>query len=314
MHTALKGFTVSLLISLAFGCHSALHAGGGTGGVAGGSFGALGSGGQAEVHTGGASGAAGTGGLLGTGGALGSAGRGGASGVGAGSGSGGVMCIPPPCVAPVCPDGYVSTASNTCDCSGPCGCPCGCWTCVAASGAPDASLPRDAGVRPEAYADAPADELVCPPTSCPATSSTIALSGYVDLSAAGASAVDVDTLEITVCDDAACGVLQREPSYDSTATGWACADAGSNCLTRAFGGSEWPVRYALVTLTGTGGNLYAVGGTVVFPFASSVADVASTTSITIQFGNVVILNAASTACTVSFGCCGGNQTCNLSWN
>jgi hypothetical protein len=300
MHTVLKGFAVSVLVSLAFGCSStrALHAGG-TGGVAGG-------------HTGGASGP-GNGGVSETGGVPGSAGIGGASGVGdAGSGSGGVGCVPPPCIAPGCADGYISAASSTCDCSGPCGCPCGCWTCVPAPESPDASLRTDAaGGRPDIRADSPSDELVCPPTSCPATSAAIELSGYVDLTRAGSPVVDLDKLEITVCYYATCVVLPRDSSYDSTATATGCADAGSNCLAKAFGGSVPPARYALVTLTGTGGSLYAVGGTVVFPFPSPVAD-ASTTSLTIRSGNVVILDAAASDCTVNVGCCGGNQTCNLS--
>jgi hypothetical protein len=56
-------------------------------------------------------------------------GGGGAPGFGGSS----TVCLPPPCAAPACGDGYVVASSNTCDCSGPCGCPCGCWTCAPTS-------------------------------------------------------------------------------------------------------------------------------------------------------------------------------------
>ena len=84
-----------------------------------------------------------SGGVVSSGGISGSSGRG---GVGGASGSGGssVICDPPPCVPPVCPDGYIVAPSNDCDCSGTCGCPCGCWTCVPPSGPPDAATRMDA--------------------------------------------------------------------------------------------------------------------------------------------------------------------------
>ena len=50
-----------------------------------------------------------------------------------GFGGSSTVCVPPPCAAPACGDGYVVASSNTCDCSGPCGCPCGCWTCAPTS-------------------------------------------------------------------------------------------------------------------------------------------------------------------------------------
>jgi hypothetical protein len=157
---------------------------------------------------------------------------------------------------------------------------------------------------------------------CPAATSMVSLSGYVDLSDAAAAGVDLDGLEFTVCRDVNCVLLPREPYLDSQATTWTCADAGAGCSARAFGGNSLPPSagigsvYAYVTLTGTGGSLYTVGGSVMFPFSSSVADVASTTRITIQSGDVIYLDAGASACTVNLGCCGNlyYQSCTLAWN
>jgi hypothetical protein len=87
---------------------------------------------------------------------------------------------------------------------------------------------------------------------------------------------------------------------------------------KVFGSNSLPgpAMYAFVTLTGNGGSLFAVGGSVMFPFSSSVADVASATRITIQSGDVTYFDAASSDCTVNLGCCGNlyYQNCSLSWN
>ena len=74
--------------------------------------------------------------------------------------------------------------------------------------------------------------------------------------------------------------------------------------------------FAYVALTGNGGDRYTVAGSVMFPFSSSVADVASTTRLTIASGDVVYLDASSTDCTVNLGCCGNllYQSCTLTWN
>lgn len=108
--------------------------------------------------TGGAAGAKGVGGAS-TGGSTGSGGKkgGGTSGSG-GAGGSSTICVAVPCVAPVCADGSTPQASNTCDCSGPCGCPCGCWTCPSKN-PPDAGAKKDAKAAP----DAP---IICPAIAC----------------------------------------------------------------------------------------------------------------------------------------------------
>jgi hypothetical protein len=169
--------------------------------------------------------------------------------------------------------------------------------------------------RPTTPGDTRPEETGCPLLLCPAQRSEVALSGYVDLTSVDTGAVDVDGLELTVCLEDTCVLLPRAASEDTWAAGWACADAGSTCAVRVFGGSQVSdAMYAYVALTGTGGSLYSVSGSVAFLFRPSVADVASTTRITIGSGDVTYLDASSTACTVSSGCCGGNQSCTLIWN
>jgi hypothetical protein len=175
----------------------------------------------------------------------------------------------------------------------------------------------EADALPDTKADAFAADAPCA-LLCPASNSDVGFSGYVDLSGGDSASVDVDALQVTVCRDSNCAVLPREPYYDSQATGWNCADAGSSCAAKVFGGNALAggTLYAYVTLTSGGGTFYAVGGSVMFPFSSSVADVASTTRITIQSGDVTYLDASSNDCTVNLGCCGNlyYQSCNLSWN
>ena len=192
-----------------------------------------------------------------------------------------------------------------------------------------ASAGEPPAVRPDALADVQADALADVQADgfpddpgcflmCPASSADVGLSGYVDLSSVDSSAVDVDALQVTVCHDGNCAVLPRESYYDSEATGWNCADAGGGCAAKVFGGNSLvgDAMYAYVTLTSGGGTFFAVGGSVMFPFSSSTADVTSTTRITIQSGDVTYLDASSNDCTVTLGCCGNlyYQSCNLSWN
>jgi hypothetical protein len=152
---------------------------------------------------------------------------------------------------------------------------------------------------------------------CPASSTEIVLSGYVELAGTDSAAVDVDLLQITVCIDSKCAALSRESWYDSQASQWACADAGTTCRSRVFGsnGSE-SVMYAYVSLTQNAGSFYSVSGTVMFPLQSSGATVADSTSITIKSAGATYLNASSNSCTMNLGCCGNlyYQDCNLTWN
>ena len=186
-----------------------------------------------------------------------------------------------------------------------------------ATGGAGGTASTDAATVAEAGADTPPSDPGCS-LLCIASNSDIGITGHVDLATADAAAIDVDALQVTICLDGHCVVLPRRSYEDAQAMAWACADAGSDCMARVFGGNSAVAgtMFAYVTLTGNGGNRYTVAGSVMFPFSSSVADVASTTRITIASGDLVYLDALSTDCTVNLGCCGNllYQSCKLTWN
>jgi hypothetical protein len=151
---------------------------------------------------------------------------------------------------------------------------------------------------------------------CPASSTSIDPSGYVDLSARDSGAADPDSLQITVCLDSQCVTLPRESQYDSQASQTACADAGP-CEAKVYGGNSGTgYMYAYVALARTTGTLYSVNGSIVFPLDPSAANVAGSTRITIQSAGLTYLDASSSDCTANMGCCGNlpYQQCNLTWN
>jgi len=151
---------------------------------------------------------------------------------------------------------------------------------------------------------------------CPASSTTIGPSGYVDLSAPDSAVADLDSLQITACLDNQCVTLPRESQYDAQAAQAACADA-SPCEAKVYGGNAGTgYRYAYVALVRTSGTLYAVNGSIAFPLDPSATDVAGSARIMIQSAGVTFLDASSNDCTVNMGCCGNlpYQQCNLAWN
>jgi hypothetical protein len=151
---------------------------------------------------------------------------------------------------------------------------------------------------------------------CPASTTTIEPSGYVDLSAGDSAAVDTDSLQITVCLDSQCVTLPRESQYDAQASTTGCADA-SPCEAKVYGGNSGVgYMYAYVVLSRTTGTLYSVNGSIAFLLQPSAAGVADFTRMTIQSAGVTYLEASSSNCTVTMGCCGNlpYQQCNLTWN
>jgi hypothetical protein len=151
---------------------------------------------------------------------------------------------------------------------------------------------------------------------CPASTTTISPSGYVDLSTGDSAVADPDSLQITVCLENQCATLPRESQYDSQAVQATCGDA-SPCEAKVYGGNSGTgVMYAYVVLARTTGTLYSVNGSVMFSLDRSATHVAGSTRITIQSGGVTYLDASAGDCTLSMGCCGNlpYQQCNLSWS
>ena len=189
-----------------------------------------------------------------------------------------------------------------------------------AGGATSAAI-ADTGVETRSAADA----FDSPDTSsvdqgcyllCPASSTSIEPSGYVDLSAADSAVADLDSLQIIVCLDSQCVTLPRESQYDSQASQTACADA-SPCEAKVYGGnSGMDYMYAYVAIARTTGTLYSVNGAIMFSLDRTATSVAGSTRITIQSAGVTYLDASSSDCSITMGCCGNlpYQQCNLAWN
>ena len=151
---------------------------------------------------------------------------------------------------------------------------------------------------------------------CPASSTSLEPSGYVELAAGDSAAADPDSLEITVCLDSQCVALPRESQYDSQAAQTACADA-SPCEAKVYGGTAGTgYMYAYVALARTTGTLYSVNGVVMFSLDRTATNVAGSTRITIQSAGLTYLDASASDCTMNMGCCGNlpYQQCHLTWN
>jgi hypothetical protein len=152
---------------------------------------------------------------------------------------------------------------------------------------------------------------------CPASSTSLEPSGYVELSAGDSAVADPDSLEITACLDSQCVALPRESQYDSQAAQTACADAGL-CEAKVYGSNTGTgYMYAYVVLARATGTLYSVSGVVMFRLEPTAAAVAGSTRITIQSAGLTYLDVSSSSdCTLNMGCCGNlpYQQCHLTWN
>jgi hypothetical protein len=144
----------------------------------------------------------------------------------------------------------------------------------------------------------------------------VAPSGHIDLAAGDSAIADPESLQISVCLENACVTLPREPQYDSQASYAACADA-SPCEAEVYGGNSGAgYMYAYLAIVRTSGTIYTVSGSVMFSLPRSATAAAGSTRIAIQSAGVSYLEASSSDCTVTMGCCGNlpYQQCNLAWN